>query len=162
MERVIPGPGQESVWDYPRPPRLEVTSKRVRILHDGIVVVDSVNAMRVLETSHPPGIYVPPSDVRLDLLSRTSRSTMCEWKGAATYWTLDTRTSRLEDVAWSYERPVRAFAGLRSHLSFYPGRLDACWLGDERVDPQEGGFYGGWITPDVVGPFKGGPGTWGW
>ena len=103
-----------------------------------------------------------PADIRMDLFTRTTRSTVCEWKGAATYWTLDTGTSRLDDVAWSYERPVRAFADLRSHLSVYPGRVDECWLDDERVSPQEGGFYGGWITSDVVGPFKGGPGTWGW
>lgn len=162
MNRVIPAPGQESVWDYPRPPRIEPCTRRVRVIHDGIVIADSVGAMRVLETSHPPGIYVPPSDVRRDLLLRTERSTMCEWKGSATYWTLDTGRSRLEDVAWSYEQPVDVFDGLRSFLSFYPGRVDECWLDDERVTPQEGVFYGGWITSEVVGPFKGGPGTWGW
>ena len=162
MKRIPPGPGQESVWDYPRPPRLEPCTRRVRVIHDGLVVADSVGAMRVLETSHPPGIYVPPADVRMDLFARSERRTVCEWKGAATYWTLDTGASRLEDVAWSYERPVDDFSPLRSFLSFYPGRVEECWLDDERVTPQEGGFYGGWITSEVVGPFKGAPGTWGW
>ena len=162
MKRIAPGPGQESVWDYPRPPRLEPCARRVRVVHDGVVVADSIRAIRVLETSHPPGIYVPPVDVRMDLLDRSERSTVCEWKGAATYWWLDSGVSLLEDVAWSYEHPVAAFAALRSFLSFYPGRVDECWLDDERVTPQEGGFYGGWITDEIVGPFKGPPGTWGW
>lgn len=162
MKRIPPGPGQESVWDYPRPPRLEPCTRRVRVIHDGLVVADSVGAMRVLETSHPPGIYVPPADVRMDLFARSERRTVCEWKGVATYWTLDTGASRLENVAWSYERPVDDFSSLRSFLSFYPGRVEECWLDDERVTPQEGGFYGGWITSEVVGPFKGAPGTWGW
>jgi uncharacterized protein (DUF427 family) len=164
QRRTLPaaGPGQESVWDYPRPPRVERSSRRVRVIVDDVVVADSVRAVRVLETSHPPGWYIPPEDVRLDLLETSGGTSVCEFKGRATYRDLRLGERRIRDVAWVYERPAPGFEAIRDHLAFYPGRVDACFVDDERVTPQEGGFYGGWITGDVVGPFKGGPGTLGW
>jgi uncharacterized protein (DUF427 family) len=167
---VEPGPGQESVWDYPRPPRLEPAPERVRIVVDGVVLADTTRAYRVLETSHPPALYVPEADVRMDLLVASPRSSVCEFKGRATYVHLGlppgAGTSGLarhvEDVAWRYETPAPGFEPIRGHLAFYPGRVDEAWIGDERVVPQAGDFYGGWITSRVVGPFKGGPGTFGW
>ena len=160
--REIPGPGQESVWDYPRPPRVESVAERIRVVVDGVTIADSIRALRVLETSHPPTYYLPPGDVRMDLLSSGRGRSVCEWKGAATYHTLIVGERRVEDVAWSYERPTAAFEALTSYLAFYPGRVDQAWVGDERVRAQAGGFYGGWITRLVTGPFKGEPGTIGW
>ncbi len=154
----------ESVWDYPRPPRLERSSRRVRVRLGGATIVDSTAAYRVLETSHPPVIYVPPGDIADGALapSPRARRTLCEWKGMATY--LDVRGGeRVETAAaWTYPAPVPAFAALRDHVAFYPSRMDECLLDDELVDAQEGDFYGGWITADITGPFKGAPGTRGW
>lgn len=162
QDRVQPGPGQESVWDYPRPPRVDRTRERIRVRHGGVVVADSQAALRVLETSHPPTYYLPPEDVDRSLLERTATSTWCEWKGAATYWTVRVGDRVSVDAAWSYEEPVAAFSPIRSHLAFHPALVDECWVGEERAAAQPGGFYGGWITSHVVGPFKGGPGTVGW
>ena len=149
----------ESVWDYPRPPRLEPTSRRIRIVHAGHTLADTTQALRILETSHPPVYYLPPAQVRRDLLRRSaSRGSFCEFKGVATYWNLDPTA----DVAWSYEHPTGAYATLGGHLAFYASRVDECWVDDERVVPQQGDFYGGWITADLRGPFKGAPGTRGW
>lgn len=162
IKRVVPEAGQESVWDYPRPPRLEPTGKRIQIVFNGETVADSVRAMRVLETSHPPVYYIPRDDVRMDLLSATARSTFCEWKGTAGYLTLTVGDRTAEDVAWSYADPTTAFVPLTGHLAFYAAPMDACFVDGERVVPQPGGFYGGWVTHDVVGPFKGEPGSHGW
>ena len=161
-ERIPPGPGQESVWDYPRPPRIEPVADRVRVLFGGLVVADSTSALRVLETSQAPAIYVPPSDVVMSALSRTATSSFCEWKGSATYWTLKVGVAESVDAAWSYESPTEGFEAISGHLSFYPARVDEAWIGPHRATAHPGGFYGGWITPNVVGPFKGGPGTQGW
>lgn len=156
--RVEPGPGQESVWDYPRPPALVRSDRRVVVRREGRPVADSTRCFRVLETSHPPTWYVDPADVVEGVLTPSrARSTWCEWKGAATYWDV----LGLEAGGWSYEDPTPGFAELRGFVTFYPSRLE-CFVDDERVRPQEGGFYGGWVTDDVVGPFKGGPGTLGW
>lgn len=137
--------------------------RRVRVELAGIVLAESSSALRVLETSHPPTIYVPPEDVQVELL-RTSRTTgtVCEFKGTATY--LDAVVGRrvVEAVAWTYRQPVPAYEALRDHVAFYPGRVDGAWVGDEAVDRQAGPFYGGWITSDITGPFKGAPGTLGW
>ncbi len=157
--------GMESVWDYPRPPRLEPTGARLRVVHRGVVIAETSRALRVLETSHPPVFYLPPADVRIDLLERSpSRSSFCEFKGAAVYWTLvlPGGAGAVPDVAWSYSRPTAAFAGLRDHLAFYASRVEECTVDGERVQAQAGDFYGGWITSRVVGPFKGAPGTRGW
>jgi uncharacterized protein (DUF427 family) len=153
----------ERVWDYPRPPAVEPCERRVRVELGGAVLADSASALRVLETSHPPTIYVPPQDIRADLLVPSDRrSTVCEFKGVARY--LDARVGgeRIAAVGWTYRKPTERYAALRDHVAFFPGRVDAAWLGDERVEAQEGDFYGGWITADLVGPFKGPPGTLGW
>jgi uncharacterized protein (DUF427 family) len=152
----------EDVWTYPRPPRVEAVAERIRLVVDGVTIADSERAVRVLETSHPPTYYVPPEDVRMDLLSPGAGTSVCEWKGRATYHTLTVGNRKVPDVAWSYERPQPGFEAIGSYLAFYPGRVDEAWVGDERVVAQEGGFYGGWITSRVRGPFKGAPGTGGW
>ena len=153
----------ENVWDYPRPPAVEPCRRRVRVELGGAVLADSVRALRVLETSHPPAIYVPPADVRTDLLAPSAaRTSWCEFKGHAGYFDAVVGDRRVEAVAWSYADPSPGYRELRDHLAFYPGRVDAAWLDDERVQAQEGDFYGGWVTTDLTGPFKGGPGTRGW
>lgn len=160
--RVEPGPGQESVWDYPRPPRVERSHRLVEVASGPHPVARSTRAIRVLETSHPPGWYLPPDDVEAGALRRSDApSTVCEYKGVAVYWDVVVGGAVLHAVAWSYPEPNRGYETIRDHLAFYPDRL-ACSIDGERVEPQAGGFYGGWVTADVVGPFKGAPGTWGW
>lgn len=162
-KRIPPGPGQESVWDYPRPPRLESFTKHIRIIHGETILADTNRAYRVLETSHPPVYYLPPADIRMDLLQRQSeRSSFCEFKGQAVYWDIILEGHLVALAAWSYPSPNRSFAPIKDYLAFYPSKVDACYVGDERVQAQEGDFYGGWITSNIVGPFKGGAGTWGW
>lgn len=161
--RQAPGPGQESVWDYPRPPARVRSQRHVVVRLDDTVIADTRAAWRVLETSHPPTWYLPLVDVSVGAL-RTSaaRPTVCEWKGVATYWdVLAEGRVPLAAAAWSYQRPSTAFAAIAGHVAFSPARL-RCEVDGEQVRPQEGGFYAGWITDDVVGPFKGGPGTTGW
>ena len=152
----------ESVWEYPRPPRVEPSTRRVRVVFNGVTVAETTRALRVLETSHPPVYYIPPEDVRMDHVRPSRRRTFCEFKGEARYYDLEVGGRVVEDAAWYYPRPVRAYEALRDHLAFYPGRVDACYVDDEQVQPQAGDFYGGWITSDITGPFKGGPGTAGW
>ena len=153
----------ENVWEYPRPPALEPCIRRVRVRLGGITIADSTRALRVLETTHPPGIYVPPQDIVAGALTpSTARSTLCVFKGAAVYFDVHGGDALVPAAAWAYPGPVAAYAGLRDHVSFYPGRMDECLLDDEVVQPQEGGFYGGWITADIAGPFKGSAGTLGW
>ena len=152
----------ESVWDYPRPPRLESTNRHVLVRHGGTLIADTVQALRVLETSHPPVYYVPPADVDFSLVRPAPGSSFCEWKGLARYWNVVVEGERIERVAWSYPAPDPAFATLKDHLAFYADRLDDCQVDGEMVRPQPGSFYGGWITSDVKGPFKGSPGSRGW
>jgi uncharacterized protein (DUF427 family) len=153
----------ERVWDYPRPPAVVPCDRTVRVELAGEVLADSTRALRVLETSHPPTIYVPFADVRGDLLVESSaRPTWCEFKGAARYHDATVGGRAVAQVAWSYPDPTPGYAALRGHLAFYPGRVDAAWLGGERVRAQDGPFYGGWITADLIGPFKGPPGTHAW
>ncbi|MCS6939412.1 MAG: DUF427 domain-containing protein [Roseiflexaceae bacterium] len=160
--RIPPGPGQESVWDYPRPPRVEPTSRHIRVVFGGVTIADTRRALRVLETSHPPTYYIPPDDVRMEHLTPTNKRSFCEFKGMAGYYTVQVGEKRAENAAWFYARPSPGYEALAGYIAFYPGRMDACYVDDERVVAQEGDFYGGWITSDIVGPFKGGPGTWGW
>ena len=155
-------PASESVWDYPRPPRVEPSKRRVRVIVGGSVVAESTRAVRVLETSHPPGWYIPREDVRMELLRPTTRQTTCEFKGQATYFHVSAGGRDRREAAWTYERPLPGYEAITGHIAFYPGRVDEAWVDDERVLPQAGDFYGGWITSDVTGPFKGGPGTRGW
>lgn len=161
-QRITPGPGQESVWDYPRPPRLEPTTRRIRIVHHDRTVADTTAAMRVLETSHPPTYYLPPADVDQSLLRPAAGASFCEWKGPASYFDLVVEGEALPRVAWTYPQPTGGFAPIAKYYAFYPGPLEACFVDDERVQSQAGDFYGGWITRDVVGPFKGASGTAGW
>ncbi len=160
-ERIAPGPGQESVWDYPRPPRVEAVPERLRVVVDGEVLADTSRGLRVLETAGAPVYYFPPEDVRLERLTETGRSTVCEWKGVATYHAY-AGVRRIDDVAWSYERPQPGFEAIRGFVAFYAGRVDEAWVGEERASPQPGGFYGGWVTSRIVGPIKGEPGSFGW
>lgn len=160
--RDVAGPGQESVWDYPRPPRLELVDGRLRVVFDHVTIADTVAGFRVLETSHPPVYYIPPSDIRMDLMRAAPGHSWCEFKGEASYWSIETADRRADNVAWSYPTPSPAFAAIAGYLAFYASRVEACYVGDERVQAQQGDFYGGWITSKIVGPFKGGPGTRGW
>ena len=165
--RIAPGPGQESVWDYPRPPRVEAVSERIRIVAGGLEIASSTSAMRVLETAGAPVYYLPPSDVRLDLLVPSGHGTTCEWKGEARYWSIALPASapggrRIANAAWSYERPLPGYESIAGHLAFYAWAVDEAWVGNERATPQPGHFYGGWVTSRVVGPFKGGPDSFGW
>jgi uncharacterized protein (DUF427 family) len=160
--RIEPGPGQESVWDYPRPPRLECTTARVRVLHGGATIADTTSAWRVLETSQAPAFYLPPGDVDAGLLRPASGRSFCEWKGVAGYVDVVVDDHVAPQAGWCYGSPTEAFAAIADHLAFYPQRVDACFVGDEEVDANGGDFYGGWITSAVVGPFKGDLGTQGW
>jgi uncharacterized protein (DUF427 family) len=157
-----PAPGQESVWDYPRPPRLEPTTRRLRVVFAGEVIADTTSGYRVLETSHPPTYYFPPDDVRSDFLRGAGGGSVCEWKGRAEYFDVVSGERAAQRAAYRYADPTAGFRPIAGYLSFYAGPMDRCLVDEEVVDPQPGGFYSGWITPDVVGPFKGGPGTWGW
>ncbi len=161
-QRIEPGPGQESVWDYPRPPRLEPCTKNIQIVVSGTVILASENYFRVLETSHPPVYYFDPKTIRMDLLHESQHGSFCEWKGQATYYSLKLGNRTIENAAWCYKRPTRRFGAIAGHLAFYPSKMDRCFVDGERVVSQEGDFYGGWITKDIVGPFKGGQGTRGW
>ncbi len=154
---------KESVWDYPRPPRVEPERRRVRVELAGETLADSTRAVRVLETASPPTVYVPREDVRMDLLSEAKgHHTLCEWKGVASYLDAELGGRRAERVAWYYPEPRRGFEQLDGHVAFYAGRVDACHLDEERVRPQGGSFYGGWVTDEIEGPYKGEPGTEGW
>lgn len=161
-EPVEPGPGQESVWGYPRPPRVEETSRHIRVVFNDVTVAETHRAKRVLETSHPPVYYIPPEDVRLAHLVETPGSSWCEWKGRASYYSVVVDGRRTERAAWTYHKPRQAFEAIKDHVAFYAGPMDACTVDGEHVTPQADEFYGGWITSDLVGPFKGGPGTGGW
>jgi uncharacterized protein (DUF427 family) len=153
----------EAVWDYPRPPAVVACERRVRVELAGATLADTTRALRVLETSHPPTIYIPPADVRMDLLrDSAARSTWCEFKGAARYLDALIEGRRFPTVAWFYSEPRRGYEALREHISFYPGRVDAAWLDDELVSAQESDFYGGWISAGLIGPFKGPAATLGW
>lgn len=156
------GPGQESVWSYPRPPRVEASERRIRVRFAGVLIADSRQALRLLETSHPPTWYIPTRDLRMDLLEANERRSVCEFKGAACYYDIVVGERRSANAGWSYPAPRPSYAQLAGHLCFYASRVDGAWVDDERVIAQPGDFYGGWVTSDVAGPFKGPPGTRGW
>ncbi len=159
---IEPGPGQESVWDYPRPPRLERTDARITVQFAGAVIADTARAYRVLETSQPPAYYLPPEDVAVEHLVATTTRTFCEWKGLASYVTVEVGGRRAVDGGWWYPEPTPAFGAIAGYYAFYAQRMDRCTVDGEVVAPNDGSFYGGWITSRVVGPFKGGAGTAGW
>lgn len=165
MQRPSPAPtadGQESVWDYPRPPRVEPDTRHVVVRFNGEVIADTRRAVRVLETSHPPVFYVPPEDVRVELLVANGDQTWCEFKGDAHYYDLVVGDRVARAAAWCYPEPRSGYEGIQHAIAFYPGRVDACTVDGEVVRPQAGDFYGGWITAEIVGPFKGEPDTRGW
>lgn len=154
--------GGESVWDYPRPPRLEPCSKHLKIVFGGETIAETTRGYRVLETSHPPVYYFPPDDVCFEFVKPTGGGSYCEWKGKAAYFNAVVGGKTAERVGWSYPDPVGAFRPIAGYLAFYAGPMDACTVDGELVTPQPGGFYGGWVTRDIAGPFKGSPGTMGW
>ena len=159
----LPGPGQESVWDYPRPPRLVPDAREVVVRVGDVEIVRTLRALRMIETASPPTFYLPFADARLDLLVKAPQmgSSNCEWKGSARYWSILCGDVTLEGVAWSYPSPKAPYDAIADRLCVYPGRV-ACFVDGERVRAQEGGFYGGWVTGEIVGPWKGGTGTTGW
>lgn len=153
----------ESVWDYPRPPAVQPVGRPVRVELGGAPLAALRHALRVLETSHPPTVYIPRADIDVARLADSAaRGTWCEFKGAARYLDGVVGERRVSQVGWYYPEPTAGYEALRDHVAFYPGRVDGAWLGDERVIAQAGDFYGGWITSGLVGPFKGAPGTSGW
>lgn len=161
-EIIAPGPGQESVWDYPRPPRVEPVTARVRVEFAGRTIADTTRALRVCETASPPCYYIRPADILMDHLEPSERTSFCEWKGTASYRSVRVGDRHAKDSAWSYPDPDDGFEAIRDYIAFYPRRMDGCWIGAERVTPQPGFYYGGWVTPNLIGPFKGVPGSEGW
>ena len=155
-------PGQESVWSYPRPAIAQPTAAHLRVELGGRVVAETRHGVRTLETSHPPSYYFPREDIAPGCLRTISRRSVCEWMGEAEYFDVVAGDRVAEAAGWSYPHPSPAFLPLAGFVAFYPGPMDACWVDGERVVPQPGRFYGGWITSRVAGPFKGGPGTAGW
>jgi len=156
------GPGRESVWSYPRPPVSQPSPAHIVIAHRGVIVAETRASIRTLETSHPPSYYIPPAAIAPGILRRAEGASFCEWKGAATYWDVVIGDLVLPRVGWSYANPSPGFVSLREHVAFYAGPFDRCCVDGEQVTPQPGGFYGGWITSALAGPFKGAPGSLGW
>ncbi len=165
MNRPVPdpaGPGQESVWSYPRPPRLERSDRLVVVVLGGVELCRTTGGWRVLETSHPPSWYLPVQDWLPGALQPAEGSSVCEWKGPASYLEVVGGGRRARHAAWTYREPTPAFAAITGAVAVYPAAMDSCTVDGEQVRPQDGGFYGGWVTSDVVGPFKGGPGSTWW
>ncbi len=156
------GPGQESVWSYPRPAIAKPCTAQIMIEHGGVVVANTRASVRTLETSHPPSYYIPPADIAVGVLRRAQGSSFCEWKGTAVYWDVIIGDLVIPRVGWSYPDPAPEFSILRDHVAFYAGPFDRCTVDGETVTPQPGDFYGGWITSALAGPFKGVPGSRGW
>jgi uncharacterized protein (DUF427 family) len=152
----------ESVWDFPRPPRVEVVGWRIRVVHAGVLVVDAPGAVRVLETSQAPAYYVAFEHIADECLQPSEHRTFCEWKGIAGYADIVIGDRGARRAAWSYAAPTAGFEPLVGHWAFYAQALDECWVDDERVLPNDGNFYGGWVTANVIGPIKGGAGTLSW
>jgi uncharacterized protein (DUF427 family) len=160
--RVEPGPGQESVWDYPRPPRLESTSSVIEVVLDDVRIAVTNLALRVLETSHPPTYYLPMTSFKQGSLRPAAGKSVCEWKGVAAYFDVVAGSVVAERAAWGYPQPTPAFLALVDHVAVYPSAMDTCTVDGEVVTSQPGDFYGGWVTSKVVGPFKGDPATRFW
>ncbi|WP_315762700.1 DUF427 domain-containing protein [Sphingomonas sp. Y38-1Y] len=156
------GPGQESVWTYPRPAIAEPTMRHLVVRHRGVTIAETRAGIRTLETSHPPSYYFPRGDVATALLRPATHRSLCEWKGQARYFDVHVEGEAIVEGAWSYAQPTRAFAMLAGHIAFYPHLFDTCLVDGKRAVAQPGGFYGGWVTADLAGPFKGGPGTQFW
>lgn len=159
---IEPGPGQESVWDYPRPPRLEQRHEQVLVVLGGLTIAETTEAWCVLETSHPPTYYLPRAAFAAGSLRPAPGTSFCEWKGMASYLDVVAGDVVAAQAAWTYPEPTAGFAALRDHVAIYPAPMDGCFVDGERVEAQPGGFYGGWVTSRVAGPFKGAPGTLNW
>ncbi len=159
---IPPKPGQESVWDYPRPAILQDTNKHLKVICNGIILAETTKGKRVLETSHPPVYYFPSEDIKLEYLIATQKKGLCEWKGGYQYYDISIGDKHIKYAAWRYFTTTANFVSLQEYYGFNASLMDACYVNDELVKPQAGDFYGGWITSDIVGPFKGEPGTWGW
>lgn len=157
-----PAPGQESAWAFPRPAVAEETRRRLKVMFAGRTVAETTRGFRVLETSHPPTYYFPPDDIASGFLRPAGGASLCEWKGGARYFDLVIDGATASEAAWAYANPEPAFRRIRNYVAFYAGRVEACFVDDEPVTPQEGAFYGGWITSHVTGPFKGPDGTSMW
>ena len=153
---------RESVWDYPRPPRVEPSSRHIRVVFNNTTIAETSRTLRILEMSHPPVYYIPPEDVKQEFLSLSDQRSYCEFKGLGMYYTLKLNDKVSANAAWSYHNPSNGYEAIKDYVAFYPGHVDACYVDGERVQAQEGDFYGGWITSGIDGPFKGGPGTAGW
>ncbi len=153
--RTTPNPGQESVWDYPRPPKLEPSPKTVTVEHQGITIAETQHSYRVLETSHPPVYYIALADIQSAFLIPSTRHSFCEWKGQANYYHLKIGNQMVENVGWFYAQPTANFAAIQNHVAFYPSKVDACFVDGEKVSAQPGDFYGGWITADIVEAVQG-------
>jgi uncharacterized protein (DUF427 family) len=156
------GPGEESVWDYPRPPRVEDTERHIEVLFNGVKIADSRRAKRVLETAGAPVYYIPRDDVKMDYFAETPRSTYCEWKGSASYYTISVGDKTAHNAAWTYLEPLQPFMEIAGSIAIYPAPMDACMVDGEVVTPQPGRYYGGWVTQEIKGPFKGEPASEGW
>jgi len=159
---VEPGPGQRSVWRFPRPPAAERVLERVTVEFGGALVADTRGAIRICETASPPTYYLPDADVHRERLRPGAGSSMCEWKGSAVYYDVCVGERVAAQAAWSYPSPFPEYGFLEGHIAFYASRVDRCTVAGDAVTPQAGAFYAGWITPELAGPFKGGPGSEGW
>ena len=159
---IPPGPGQESVWDYPRPPRLERSTSAIQVVLSGVTILETDRSFRVLETASPPTYYLDPDDFVPGVVQPTTGESWCEWKGRASYVDLVAGETVARRAGWRYLQPNPPYEPLAGWLALYPSRVDRCSVDGEEVRPQDGDFYGGWITSNVVGPFKGDPGTLGW
>lgn len=157
-----PGPSQESVWDYPRPPRVEPVEETLKVILGGDTIAETKAGLRVIETAGAPVYYFPPEDVRGGTLQPTAQTSFCEWKGVAQYCSLSAESVRAENAAWSYAAPSQGYESIAGYIAFYPSKVDACFVGPEKARPQPGGFYGGWVTDKICGPIKGLPGSEGW
>ncbi len=161
IEKVKPGPGQESVWDYPRPPKIELWKMPIRVVLNGLIVASTDSTLRVTETSHPPVYYIHPDNINMEYLHKTTKTTFCEYKGLCSHYTVEVGDLKVVNGAWFYASPTAPYVDLKHCVAFYPSKFE-CFVGGERAQAQHGDFYGGWITSNVVGPFKGEPGTLNW
>lgn len=162
VNRIAPKKGQESVWDYPRPPKLETFNGSIKIIFNSEIIYENNTAFRILETSHPPTYYLPVEQFKSGVLIPIPGSSYCEFKGKANYYDIKVNDKTAHKAAWYYPKPNPVYAPIANFVSVYAHMMDACYVNDELVQAQEGDFYGGWITSNIVGPFKGGAGTWGW
>jgi len=162
MKKIKPKEGQESVWDYPRPPAIEEVSDHIRIIAFDTIILDANNSFRILETSHPPTYYLPVKSFKNCSIEESRKTSFCEFKGQASYYDLKVGNEIIESFGWGYKKPNNNYSQIKNHICVYAHKVDSCYVNDERVQAQEGDYYGGWITSKIVGPFKGATGTWGW